>query len=308
MRTRVCLIFLLLGVALLPGLAAAEPRPDAYTLPGGAVFPEGVAFEQDSGFFYVSSTTDGTIFRGDLGSTAAEAFLPAGTDGRTSATGLETANGLLYVSGGGTGKMFIYETETGALVEQFAALATPTFINDVAVTNSGDAFFTDSLTPSLYRVFDEGSGLELERFIDFTGTALTYEAGFNANGIVATPDGRYLLIIQSNTGELFRVDLSTKAVVEVELGGAALTAGDGLELRGRNLYVVRNSLGGLGVIRQTGDFATGELLQEVGDPSFRFPTTAAIARGRLLVVNSQFNQRAAGTQELPFTLSSVPIP
>jgi hypothetical protein len=31
-----------------------------------------------------------------------------------------------------------------------------------------------------------------------------YPAGNNANGIAATPDGRGLIIVQSNTGKLFR--------------------------------------------------------------------------------------------------------
>jgi hypothetical protein len=40
-------------------------------------------------------------------------------------------------------------------------------------------------------------------------------------------------------------------------------------------------------------------------PSFRFPTTAALAQGRLLVVNSQFNDRNSPE---PFTVSSIERP
>ena len=36
-----------------------------------------------------------------------------------------------------------------------------------------------------------------------------YEAGFNANGIAATPNGKRLIIVQSNTGKLFTVDPKT---------------------------------------------------------------------------------------------------
>src|SRR5215207_7987534 len=89
MRLILSLAALLLFTATLPGVVVADARPDSYILPGDAVFPEGVAFEQDTGFFYVSSTTDGTIFRGTLDSPEAEVFLAAGTDGRTTATGLE---------------------------------------------------------------------------------------------------------------------------------------------------------------------------------------------------------------------------
>ena len=43
----------------------------------------------------------------------------------------------------------------------------------------------------------------------------------------------------------------------------------------------------------------------MSDPSFAFPTTAALARGRLLVVNSQFNQRS---NPQPFTVTSLERP
>lgn len=306
MRTR--LFFASAALALvLPATVLAGPRPDSYVLPGDAVYPEGVAFEQDTGYFYVSSTTDGTIFRGELDEAEAEVFLPGNTDGRTTATGLEAVDGLLYISGGSSGQISVYDTATTELLAQFTTTATPTFINDVAVTADG-AFFTDSQSPFLYRVLEGEDGFEFETYIDFTGTAFAYQTGFNANGIVASPDGRYLVIVQSNTGKLFRVEIATKEVIEVDLGGATVAAGDGLELRGRTLYVVRNSAGVIAEVRLAGDFASGELLGETTDDSFRFPTTAALAHGELLVVNSQFNRRATGNPELPFTVSSVDAP
>jgi Cu-Zn family superoxide dismutase len=48
-------------------------------------------------------------------------------------------------------------------------------------------------------------------------------------------------------------------------------------------------------------------VSSTNDPSFIYPTTAVIARGRLLVVNSQFNNRG-GTPVLPFTVSSIRVP
>ena len=35
-----------------------------YVLPGEQVFPEGVAYQSETGDFYVGSTTDGTVFAG----------------------------------------------------------------------------------------------------------------------------------------------------------------------------------------------------------------------------------------------------
>ena len=40
------------------------PLPTRYVLPGSRVFPEGIAYDERTGLVFVSSTTDGTIFRG----------------------------------------------------------------------------------------------------------------------------------------------------------------------------------------------------------------------------------------------------
>ena len=47
-------------------------------------------------------------------------------------------------------------------------------------------------------------------------------AGFNANGIAETTDNKALLVIQSATGTLFRVDPDTGDATVVDLGGTSL--------------------------------------------------------------------------------------
>jgi DNA-binding beta-propeller fold protein YncE len=239
-----------------------------------------------------------------------EVFLPGGADGRTTAIGLEVdRDGNLFVAGGGTGKMFVYNTETKELLASFSVgTETPTFINDVAVAKDGSAYFTDSQRPFLYRVAPDGSGgFTFETWIDFTNTALVYQAGFNLNGIEVTPDGKYLIVVQSNTGKLFRITIATKEVVEIDLGEATFESGDGLLLRGHVLYVVRNAVNEIVKVQLAGGYASGEIVSTTNDPSFITPTTIVEARGRLLVVNSQFSNRG-GTPVLPFTVSSIRIP
>ncbi|MHB1133034.1 MAG: SMP-30/gluconolactonase/LRE family protein [Chloroflexota bacterium] len=311
MRLLVALALVLSVLAGLASAAYAAPRPDAYVLPGNTVFPEGITFDESTGYFYVSSTMDGTIFRGHVKDSTASVFLPGNTDGRTFAAGLEVdKEGRLFVAGGGTGNMFVYDTETEELLASFNNGNSPTFVNDVTVTKNGDAFFTDSQSPFLYRVFTNASGdLAFEEWLDFTGTVLEWETGFNVNGIVSTPDGKYLIVVQSNTGELFRISLATREVVQIDLGGATVTAGDGLVLKGHRLYVVRNSFRLISEVALAGDYTSGSIVDETTDPSFIFPTTAVEARGRLLVVNSQFNNRGPGLSPvLPFTVSSVKLP
>lgn len=302
---------LVMALGLYTPSQAQGPVRSSYVLPGEAVFPEGIAYQQSTGQFYVSSTSNGAIFRGELDEAVAPVFLPGGQDGRTVAAGLKVDDqGRLFIATGPLGKVYIYDTATGALI---AALSNglpsnATFVNDIAITKDGTAYATDSVAPYLYRVAQNDAGqFELERFIDFTGTALQYQPGFNVNGIVASQNGKYLIVVQSNTGKLFRIEIATKEVTPIDLGGATVTAGDGILLRGRSLYVVRNSRGLISKVQLTGDLSSGTIVSETTDPSFIFPTTIAEARGRLLVVNSQFNNRG-GTPVLPFTVSTIKTP
>ena len=58
---------------------------------------------------------------------------------------------------------------------------------------------------------------EVEAWLALSGTPLEYEEGFNLNGIASSPDGAYLIVVQSNTGELFRITTETKEVTQIDL-------------------------------------------------------------------------------------------
>jgi Cu-Zn family superoxide dismutase len=311
------------ALAAFPVLAHArgsdhEPKggaPRTIALPGDAIFPEGVAAWPGTKRFFVSANSDGAIFTGSLKRTEAELFLPGGADGRTSATGLEVdaKRERLLVAGAATGRAFAYDARDGTLLRKFGT-GPGGFLNDVALTPSGDAYVTDSLRPILWRLSaediaaGEGGTTTLAPFLDLT-TIVPYQPGFNLNGLVATPDGRYLLAVQSNTGQLHRIEPLTGEAQEVDLGGERLLRGDGLELRGRTLYVVRNQDELIVTVRLAKDLLSGRVTNTTTDPSLMFPTTAALLRGRLLVVNSQFDKRTAGQPPvLPFTVSVLPRP
>jgi len=313
-------LVLLVVLSAAPAATLAQSTPEAtesgartFALPGDSVFPEGVAHLEGSNEFYVGATTDGMIFRGDLTTGDVEVFSPGGSDGRVSAVGMKVDDsGRLVVVGGATGLVFAYDTTTGELITQASTGSTEEqFLNDVAITPSGDAYITDSTQPVLYRLAATGdsstpaAGGTLEPFLDFTGTALQYVEGFNLNGIVASADGQYLLVVQTNTGGLFRIEIATKAVQQVDLGGVMLMGGDGMVLDGTTLYVVNS--GKVSVVALSDDLSSGRGGSDFTDPSLSSPTTAAKEGNCLLIVNSQFANQG-GTPQLPFTVSEVPIP
>lgn len=314
MKTKFLFALMLAAALSLPvgGAALAQTSP-SYPLPGDKVYPEGVAYQPTTGDFFAGGTTDGTVFRGNVAApeTEAEVFLEPGTDGRETAIGMKVdADGRLFIAGGDTGKMFVYDTATGALNAAFDNEAEMTFVNDVTLTPDGSAYFTDSMTPELYRLYPDGAGgYEMETFVSFEGTPLKYEEGFNLNGIAATADGRYLITVKSGTGQLFRIDTTSKEVVEIDTGDADLTNGDGILLDGQTLYVVRNQNELIVPVQLSADYSSGEAGEGFTDDSLMYPTTAAFQDGRLLAVNSQFDVRdEGGAPELPFNLTSIQIP
>jgi sugar lactone lactonase YvrE len=287
------------------------PLPTRYVLPGSSVFPEGIAYDEGKQLVFVSSTTDGTVFRGSASDETLTQFLAPAADGRTTAIGLEVdGKGHLFVAGGGTGFIWIYDELTGALIARLSGGSTPTFINDIALDDNGVAYITDSMSPVIYRAVPNGSGgYTIERWLELTGAPIVYTPGFNLNGMVVSSNNRYLFTVQTNTGKLYRIEIATKEIVQLDVGGALFMAGDGLWIHGNSLYVLQNQQELISEIHVQPNQARGTVVGQTTDPSFMFPTSLVGARGRLLVVNSQFDRRGPGLSPvLPFTVSVVPVP
>jgi len=90
-----------------------------------------------------------------------------------------------------------------------------------------------------------------------------------------------LLVVQSATGLLFRVDPLTGVATRVDLGETLLTNGDGLLVVGTTLYVVQNRLNQVAVIKLSPDGTSGVLVDTLTSPAsgentgFDVPTTVA---------------------------------
>src|SRR4029078_8597679 len=181
--------------AVQQGRAHATPVV-IHSFPGDQVYPESVTIDQASGTFYVGSVKEGTIFKGLVGTPKIEEFSPAGADGRTMANGLFYARDRLIVLGRQSGQIFVYDTKTGRLVTRLhngLQGTDQTFLNDVTFAPDGSAYVTDSVNPVLYRVkpVNRGRRYELEEFVSFKNTPVTYikaagAPGINLNGIVVT--------------------------------------------------------------------------------------------------------------------------
>lgn len=285
-----------------------------YPLPGNQLFPEGIAYNPRSGMFYTGSTTNGDVIEVNVETGATDLFSNGVKQGRGDCRGMKVDfKDRLWICGGEENKVHLLDSKGMTLQSwDLKALYNAGFINDCAADEKY-IYFTDSRVQKIYRASTSAAqpGV-VEDWFSFTNQQIPYGAGFNANGIVLTPDGKYIIIVISNSGKLYRIDRSTKAVVEISLN-SAVTAGDGLWIIGETLYVSRNATNKIFPVKLSDEYTTGVVGTEFGD-NLMFNTTIAKAGNYFLVLNSQLNKRPSATNptppavDLPFTVSRVAIP
>lgn len=265
--------------------AAAVSR--AIVLPG-AISAEGITAGRGS-TFYAGDLFGGDIFRGDIRRGTAERFIDVPDGTQSVGMDLHLRHDLLFVAGGpitvsgpaGSGKAYVYNTRTRAMVASYTLGAPGTsIVNGVTVTPAG-AWFTDSLQPKLYFVPIVAGKPGPLRTLELTGPAAGAPGTFFINDITSTPSGRTLLVAPG--GKLCTIDpfTGTSRVVD----GVEIPFADGLVLDGRRLWAVQ-----LGNVvsrwRLSDDLSSGTSDGEITDPLFAEPVTAAKFGHRLAVVNS----------------------
>lgn len=276
-------------------------RPDTYQLTGdpeGSKF-EGIGVDGRRGLFYVSEVTGGEIHRGRAGSTTTEEWLPGnGSDGRTTARGITTdRDGNVFVAGGPNGigsdrpDLWVYDRD-GHLLAALRAPAEDVFLNDVWIGPDGAAYVTDSTAPRIFRVEPTSSGYTIELWADASATIET-TTGFNLGGIVTSPDRSALVVAQGSTGMLWRFDLADASVSRVDVGDTDLVNADGLVRRGGRLTVVRNFSRVVTTLKLAADGTSARLVSERASDPDRVLTTAKVLRGRILYVDSHFDEAVA---------------
>ena len=284
------LVIVALLLALSPMAALADSAfPRIINLPDDFQ-PEGIAVGRGTSF-YAGSLANGSIYRGDLCTGAGFVLVPPASGRAIAGLYVDKNSNILFAAGTLSGKAFAFDAENGAMLATYQlATAFPSLINDVVVTCNA-AYFTDSFQPFIYRVPlgplgalpDQSSVERIPLGGDFVQAPGSFV--FNSNGIVASSNGEWLLIV--SRGELYRVDPQTGNAIKVDLGGGSLSFGDGMRLQGHTLYVVRNRLNQIAVVKLAPDFASGTIVRAITDPNFDVPTTIARFGPWLYAVNSQ---------------------
>lgn len=277
--------------------------PDLVKLPNGFA-PEGLAIGPGP-TGYLGDRENGAIYRVDLATGRGTVLSPPTGRG---VQGMKLNRDRLYAAGAEAGDARVYDLGTGQLLVSLPLVKQPnkdTLVNDVLLT--GDAWWlTESRSGVLYRVgLPPDGALPTQR--DVRAVPLTGDfhprPGINANGIAPTPDGKGLLVIQSNTGRLLRVDPDTGRATGVDLGGATLPDGDGLLLEGQTLYVALNDGNAVAAIQLDANAGKGRLTKRITDPRFDKPTTLAAVGDRIYLPQARFD--APTTPATAYTVIAV---
>ena len=267
--------------------APDRPFPAHIDLPDGFQ-PEGIAIGPGA-TAWLGSLADGDIYQVSLRTGEGSVVVP-GTG--TPAVGLKRdGSGRLYVAGGPSGTARVIDTGSGAITSYALGGA---FVNDVVLTRKA-AWFTDSGVPRLYRLDRGEAGAPAATATPVTLTGEWVQGtGFGANGIATAPGGKALLVVNSETGKLYRVETTG---VATEVDTVSLKAGDGLLRHGRLLYVVRNQEDTVVVLRLDRAGLDAEQVRTITSDDFDVPTTLARFGTHLYLPNARFGTSSPTTAD-----------
>lgn len=176
--------------------------------------------------------------------------------------------------------------------------AAPVGANDVAVDYSGNAYVTDSANDVIFKVSEDGEATVLSRSRAFKPDAVDNDVPYKKcglNGVVYNAKG-YLLVTQSNTGKLFKVDVDDGAARRVILN-KELTAADGIAVR-RDGVVVVVSKHKLYFIKSDDSWSEGAVFDETTLEEERHASAVSVgAEERVYVIYGHIDEGMMGNSE-----------
>lgn len=188
--------------------------------------PEG--FTIGKGTTAYNGSIDGSIYKVNLRNGRGEILVPAEPDfnfeNECHKLGMrvDPRSNYLFVAGCINGDAYVFDADSGEEMMKYQlAPQYESTINDIAITQDA-VYFTDFAQPFIYRLPLSKNGRipgdeDAASAIPLTGD---FEVGDNdfgafANGIAATPDGKTLIVGNSGTSKIFRVDPSTGHADEI---------------------------------------------------------------------------------------------
>ena len=290
---------ILLALPIFSVSAGEKPFPQIVDVLEGS-YPEGFAIGK--GHTAYNGSVDGSIYKVDLRSGAGEVLnrqeTPDPMDCSKLGMRVDSRTNYLFVAGCVYGDAKVYDADTGVLEMNYLLAPDGEFsvVNDLAITKDA-VYLTDSYLPYIYRLplgrngrlppnADGVTKIDLpDEFI------LDPDADFccGGNGIVATPDGKTLIVGHSNLSALYRVDPATGDVIEIEVSPPLTGFLDGFVMHGRTLYIMNPEVETVQVVELDNDMLTGEFVGTITDPNMSGVASGALFGKSLYVNNAHYD-------------------
>jgi hypothetical protein len=299
---------ILLALPILSANAGGKAFPKIVPALEGAP-PEG--FTIGKGHTAYNGSIDGSIYKMNLrtgqGGILVEAEPDFDIDFDCFKLGMrvDPRSNYLFVAGCQVGNAYVFDANTGAPIMEYQ-LPLPAgsegafqIVNDLAITK-GAVYFTDSHQPLLYRLplskngrlpsADATTAIELSG--DFVNI-LPEDGCCGANGIVATPNGKTLIIGHSNFAQLFKVDPNTGYAEEIIVNPPLSGFLDGIVLYDGILFILTPGDTApedrVQVVELADDMLTGTLLGTISDPGMDGVASGAMFGDSLYVNNARYD-------------------
>ena len=263
------------------------------------LYPEGIAYGKKQDVFFVSSLHYGKIGKVSRKGIYSEFITDNDLVSTIGIHANEKAN-LLYVCVSDPGvsvktdkatqmklaKLIAYDLTTGkrTFVADLGALNKDAgnFANDVDFDSQGNCYVTNSASPIIYKITKTGKASI------FATSENWKKEGFNLNGIVVHPKG-YLIVAQSNTGELYKVSIKNPTEI-AKINSEIMLGADGIFLNGKNeLMVISNATKQVFQLNSTDDFVTAKILK-TAPTEMTFPTTGIVVNKKYYILNAKLNE------------------
>lgn len=261
---------------------------DAFTIPQRDLIPEGIAWDEQTGDFFVSSIHLRKVVRVTPEGLSSD-FVHEGQDGLFGTLGLkvDAKRRLLWVISNaaremngyadamdGQSSILAYDLRTGKLATKIdiGNVHDPSLLNDLAILDDGSVVITDS----------DGGGIKRVRLGSDSIETWIPDRTFTFPNGITTVAGEPFVYVADFRG-LWRIDVGSRTITSLPVDGETLGGIDGLTSYHGDLIGIQNGVGQPRIVRiglsESRDSVTRIEVLESGNPRFDEPTTGVVANG-----------------------------
>ena len=199
------------------------------------LIPEGIAVDLQQQKLFINSLRHNKIVRCNLDGSHPEDFIESGQHGYQSGFGMTIKGDTLYALGNSLPKpknesvLLLLNVKTGELINSFKLKeAGFVYLNDLAVSNKGTLYITDSESDNVYTINEKKGVLEV---------FYAHDELKHCNGIAISNDDKYLYFASYTSG-LRVLDIASKTLVNQPNNFKGI---DGLKFHQNSLVAIVNS-------------------------------------------------------------------